>query len=385
MPQKTLEVDINPDVLKWARQSMGASPEDIARRLGTSADAVNEWETGANKPTIRTLEKLATYLKRPLAAFFLPGPPDELPMPQDFRVLPDAKRRPLSMKTRLAIRRARRLQAIATELMDAMGIKEALRIPQADLRQQAETLAEKERKRLGISVQAQFEWKDAYVAFTNWRKGIEGQNILVFQLSMPVEEVRGLSLVDEGMPAVIVNSRDIIQARIFSLFHEYAHIMLKVSGMCTPLEVMHHGGRVEVFCNRFAGAFLVPKEALLQDNDMKSYVPQPRIDEQLVKQVASRFKVSRHVILRRMELSGLITHTQYQHKTREWAREERPMGRPHFRGASAAKRCMREKGKFFISLVLEARDREIVTQSNVLDYLSLRTKNIAQIEPLLRK
>lgn len=385
MTHKTFEVDINPDVLKWARQSMGASTASVAERLDTSVDAVNDWETGRKRPTIRTLERLAAYLKRPLAAFFLPAPPEELPMPRDFRVLPGAEGRTLSTKTRLAIRKARRLQSIATELMQAMGLKREFRVPKRDITGQAETLADEERKRLGISAETQFGWKNAYVAFNNWRRSIEEQNILVFQVSMPVEEVRGLSFLDEGMPAIIVNSADIMSARIFSLFHEYAHILLKVSGMCTPIEGMHRGNSVEVFCNRFAGAFLVPNESLLQNSYIKSYTPRSPIDDQIVQQVADCFKVSKYVILRRMEITGLITHAQYQQKADEWSRQERPIEKRYVRGATKTKKCVREKGRFFVSLVLEARDRAIITQSNVSDYLSLPTAKIAEMESILRK
>lgn len=70
MPRKTMEVDVSPAVLKWARESAGASPQDIARRVGTSAEVVREWEAGKKKPTLRSIRELSTFLKRPLAAVF---------------------------------------------------------------------------------------------------------------------------------------------------------------------------------------------------------------------------------------------------------------------------------------------------------------------------
>jgi hypothetical protein len=54
---------------------------------------------------------LAAYFKRPLAAFLLAEPPPEPPLPRDFRTLPHGKDR-FERDTRLAIRKARRLQSV---------------------------------------------------------------------------------------------------------------------------------------------------------------------------------------------------------------------------------------------------------------------------------
>ena len=106
MSRKAIYVNANPSVMEWARTSSGRDFESVKRRLGISVDTIKEWEQGTKKPTLNTLKKLATFYKRPLAAFFLPEPPKEPSLPNDFRYLPDEKRRPLSTKALLAVRRA---------------------------------------------------------------------------------------------------------------------------------------------------------------------------------------------------------------------------------------------------------------------------------------
>jgi len=151
-------------------------------------------------------------------------------LPDDFRVLPSGKGQHISRKLRLAIREARRLQAIATDLMKEMGLEITVEIGKANLSDDPEGLAKIERARLGIDLKEQFHWKDEGEAFLRWRKAIENLNILVFQLPIPVRSARGFSLLGEGLPAIVVSSSDAIQARIFTLFHEYAHLLLGAAG-----------------------------------------------------------------------------------------------------------------------------------------------------------
>jgi len=81
---------------------------------------------------------------------------------------------------------------------------------------------------------------------------------------MPVEEIRGFSLVrEERPPVIVISSQDSPNGRIFTLFHEYSHILLEESGLCIPSEVIDKGQQdVEKFCNEFAGNFLVPTHHL---------------------------------------------------------------------------------------------------------------------------
>ena len=70
--------------------------------------------------------------------------------------------------------------------------------------------------------------------FNLLRDIIEDKNILVFQISMPVEDARGFAIADETPAIIVVNSKDHIEARVFSLMHEFGHILLKESGISLP-------------------------------------------------------------------------------------------------------------------------------------------------------
>jgi hypothetical protein len=89
---------------------------------------------GSGKRPIRlkTLERLASYLKRPLAVFFLSEPPREIPLETSFRILP-REPQSFSKDLRLAIRRVRRWQSITNELLGQLGESPETKIRKANL------------------------------------------------------------------------------------------------------------------------------------------------------------------------------------------------------------------------------------------------------------
>lgn len=115
---RSLSIPFKPAVLIWARESIGRTAKEAAAILGESEELVRQWEAGQQQPSLHQIKVLARFYKRPLAAFFLPSPTQELSHPHDFRTLPDENEIPLSPKTRLAMRQARRLQSIAAELKE---------------------------------------------------------------------------------------------------------------------------------------------------------------------------------------------------------------------------------------------------------------------------
>jgi len=385
MPRKTIEVSVEPTVLKWARESIGIDSRRVAKRLNVSIDTVTKWELGEKNPTLRMLKELAHFYKRPLAVFFLPSPPEEPPLPTDFRVLPQQERGMLSEKTRLALRNARRLRSLTIELAKSISREVTIKITKTNLTDNPEIVAMRERERLGVEIEEQFSWRNSYEAFKKWRKRIESLNIMIFQFAMPIQEIRGFSLLEGGPPSIVLNLHDSINARIFTLFHEYAHLLLGIGGICNLEEGNEDSWEVEKFCNHFAGAVLVQKRDLLNHELIKSIRPYSEIPDEFLENIASSFKVSREVILRRMEILGLTTQDFYQRKCKEWKmKAERGRQKKKEFFVHPAKKCLLEKGVPFVSLVLEAHRQGIITYNDIADYLSIRVKHFNKLEKLVR-
>jgi len=379
-----IEAAVKPAVLKWARESSGSSVEGAARHARVAGSTFARWETAESSLRLGQLRALADYFKRPLAALLLPQPPPEPALPTDFRKLPGRSGH-FERDTRLAIRRAMRLQALAHDLTQALKHDAAPLIGRAQRSDDPEGVADRERQRLGISIDAQFGWKNPWQALRTWRAAAEGRNLLVLQLPIPVEDVRGFSLSETAPVAIVVSSSDAAQARIFTLFHEYAHLLLRESGICVPEPALAATGplaAVEQWCNRFAGALLVPAPALA--SLLGACVPL-RSESDLVEAAeegARRFRVSRLVVLRRLLDVGLTSKPEFQRVAQGLTRKQKAR-KAGGGAADPARKCLAENGRIFTSLVLEARSRGLINYSDVADYLGLRLKYLKEVETSL--
>ena len=86
---------VNPDILKWARESAGLSLEEAASKLNlnaaygkTAIERLLDLEEGNTDPTRNMLVRMSKKYHRPLLTFYLSEPPLRGDRGQDFRLLP---------------------------------------------------------------------------------------------------------------------------------------------------------------------------------------------------------------------------------------------------------------------------------------------------------
>jgi Zn-dependent peptidase ImmA (M78 family) len=330
------------------------------------------------------LRKLAEYFKRPLGAFLLATPPTEPKGPPDFRILP-GQRHSFERDTRLAIRKIARLRGVAAELMTSLDHQASPQLASAKLSDSPAQIAQRERASLQASTEIQLAWQTDRQAYRWWRSTVEGKNILVFQVRTPVEDARGFSFSDGSPFAIAVSSADAVRARCFTLFHEYAHLLLRTSGICLPgrePKSKSSEASVERWCDQFAGELLVPPEALHEFvGDAFHRDPNGSIVEVLGGSSRS-FKVSEQVILWRMLDLNWITKAMFR---REMTRLQKLMKKRTGGGGqfSVSGKVLNENGRLFTSLVLEARGRNLIDYSDVSDYLSVNLKYFAEVRSSL--
>lgn len=378
MANRSILAPITPEVLRKAREISGYSINTIANKVGESPDKVENWENGAELPPLARLKKLSNYYKRPLAYFFLPTPPRELPNPADFRSLPTQQKYPLSPSTKFIIRKARKYQKIASNLVANLDISlPILRKITED--SDPEIQANDLREDLGCTVDDQIEWTNESEAYKKWRELIENNNIMVLQFPIPLEEARGFTLLGTMFPTIVVSSKDSINGKIFTLFHEYAHLLFRDEGIYS---ISDYSTRKETFCNHFSGAFLVPKNEFLKmfDFDLRLF---NSIDfDRYITSLAKKFKVSRYVVLRRLEILGRITNKQYSEKAKKWE-EENKGKKVGFGKSTYAEKIIAQKGNLYVSLVLRANKQGIINRGTVIRYLDEKEKHISALEDLV--
>jgi Zn-dependent peptidase ImmA (M78 family) len=204
---------------------------------------------------------------------------------------------------------------------------------------------------------------------------------------MPIEETRGFSLTEGDIPVIVLNEKDSIRARIFSLFHEYGHLLLDKGGLCDMKEQNIPSDKamsIEKFCNHFAGAILVPKDVLQNHRLLESKTLSTVWSDEDLKKLSKDFKISQEVILRRLVMLKLASLNFYQKKRKEWEaitkEEEKQIIR---RRQKPPKKCIQENGVPMVSLVLESFRKDKITYSDVADYLAIQLKHLPKVEQLI--
>ncbi len=375
-------VSVEPKVLEWARRSLCLSQKDVANKLKFKDETtINDWEQGSKKPTFAQIEKLASLYKRPLAAFLLSKPPHELPLPKDFRTELSIKHKPLTPKTLFTMRKARKLQASAIELNNELGKPVRPVLIRATLSEDPEILAEKVRAKFVSDSFSISVFQNSDEAVEGWKKILEDNGLLIFQISISQREIKGFSLIEGELPAIVVNKTDESNAKIFSLFHELSHILLNEGGICDMIEDVYSPA-IEKFCNHFAGAFLVPAEKLLGHTLVKQN-KSAVWENQDLNSIANDFRVSKEVILRRLLINGRTSNDFYKKWRDKYVKEYRPFGRGGKR--NRIKERIEERGKKYVSMVFTAYNQEKISTLDVADYMEVKIDQIPKVRELISK
>lgn len=373
---------IQPSILKWARERSGLTLSDVAAAMNKTADEIKAWESesGGSAPTYLQLEKLAYQIyKRPIAIFFFSEPPDEPELNKSFRTLPDFEIDKLSANTRYLVRYGQARQIALAELNQ--GKNHSQKRIFSDIKLKAQSAIDKSaslvRKYLAVTVSDQVRWRTSEEALKIWRSHIEDAGIFVFKHSFKQKEVSGFCLLDEEFPIIVINNSDPKNRQIFTLFHELAHILLGVNGITKIddryIDVLPDNERaIEVMCNKFAGELLVPT------SDFETRSAKTKINDETLSELASHYKVSREVILRKFLDRGLVSDEFYKKKVRQWL-EERP--KPDDEGGgNYYSTQVAYLGNKYLSLVFGKLYQGLLTTDQAADYLDVKTKSIAGIE-----
>jgi len=221
-------------------------------------------------------------------------------------------------------------------------------------------------------------------AIRKWRQILYGGGILALQLPIPVDEARGFSIPDDAFPVIVASQHDSPKARVFTLFHELGHLVLRNPGICeiSFRSSKDPGNRVERFCNAFAGRILVP------DNSLESAVGRLRVEdptnERSVEKLSAHFCVSQEVVLRRMLDTRRLSLDDYRDRTEALRAgySERP--RPSVSGGPDYVRLrFNEYGPEFAKLVLNSVDNGRLTFRDAVDFLGLKVDHLVRVREFI--
>ena len=374
---------VKSTLLVWARESAGLSLAQAAERTKFEVETLKAWESeeADAAPSIAQLRKLGDAYKRPIAVFFLSEPPRGFAAHREFRRLAGVLPGKESPELLLALRWAVFRREAAMELHRLIGeaphrIRTALH-PTMD----AEEAGHHIRDLLGVTWRAQTEWASAYEALNAWRSAMEAKGVLVFQSSgVQLEEMRGTCIPDHPLPVVLLNSKDAPHGRIFSLLHEFAHVLLHAGGHQTSRMVGTRSPEdqpLEVAANAFAAAALLPAHSFVATAEQ--YHGAADGDDDALRRLAQEVKVSPEVILRRLVTLRKAPEGTYRRKRDAWGGTlwyvRGSVGGP----VPMEVRTIASDGRGYTRLVMSAYDQRLISTNAASDYLGVKPRHFTNI------
>lgn len=308
---------VNPEILRWARESAGLSMEEAARAIGLSGEnasaRLEEMEVGERNPTRPQLLKMAQRYRRPLLAFYLSAPPLAGERTHDFRTLPQREAGSEAIVEAL-VRNIKARQALVRNALEDADEAEPLEFV-GSVRSQdgAQTLARAINEALQFNRENYRTARTFEDAFRILRDAVEASGVYVLLMgnlghhttNLSPTVFRGMALSDPIAPFIVINETDARSAWPFTLLHELGHIFLGESA----ISGYDSDEAVERLCDDAAAHILLDRRELDQIR-----VQNVSFDE-LVDQIgafATARKVSRKMVAYNLLRAGLIDFQLYR-------------------------------------------------------------------------
>jgi Zn-dependent peptidase ImmA (M78 family) len=302
-------VDVNPELITWARRRSRQSAATLRRRFAK----LDEWEQGARAPTRKQLEAYARATHVSVEWLLLDAPPEErVPIPDGRAIARAGARRPTPdlLDTIQQCRRrqtwyrrfARASRERAVDFVGSMSLDTDVVDAAAAMRTALHFELDERRAAFGQAPAklAEAAEENGVLVMVN---GVVGSNT---RRKLDPSEFRGFALVDRDAPVVFVNGVDLKPAQVFTLAHELAHVWLGETALCDADLSARPAARAERWCSAVAAELLVPAEPLEEQLDRGRDV----IEES--QRLAKRFKVSPLVMLRRMRDVGRLDEYRFE-------------------------------------------------------------------------
>ncbi len=380
-------VAINPPLLQWALAESGYTLERVAKGIDVKEERIKDWLQATRQPTMRQVENLAHFFQRPFSIFFLPAPPKLTPLAAEYRRLPKVKPGEESPELRLALRRMLMRREAALELMDELGETPTPFALMAHQQESPEVVAVRLREALGLTVAEQLAMPDGSRAWNAWRDAAERMGILVFQFGkVPMDEARGLALLRTPMPVVGINSKEMPEAKAYTLLHEVVHLMLANANEEVAAMNEHRNEQqwqaVERFAEQVASMTLVP-EAALRDVIRQMGLAQGPWNFENIRKLARRFRITPMATATRLASSGFMSWPQYNAWRKAW--DEYVASLPPRKGGpvTQAQKAMGRNGRPFTTLVLGALAANRITSVDAARYLDLKFHHFEELRTRL--
>lgn len=276
--------------LERARRASGFGLRKLAELVGLSHMAISKYEKGSLTPSSDVLLKLAKALGVSVEFFFRPETVrfGEIKFRKKQRL---GKKIEESIKAQIADQIERRLEL---ESLYPNPPIQLFKIP-ASLSNQIDEYDQIE----GIASKIRDYWKLGRAPIQEFIDVLESHGIRVFIVDCEEKIFDGLSTLINDNPIIVISAKWPGDRQRFTLAHELGHFILQ-NRLSKRLNE-------EKACDRFAGAFLLPRETIVQEMGKI----RTSIEWRELSLLKEEFKLSMHSICYRLRDVGIIKESYF--------------------------------------------------------------------------
>ena len=297
-----IEKRVIPYRIKQARVSRGLSMVELSELVSVSKQAISQYEMGKNEPGKAILNSIALVLKYPVSFFYKPVSVNENASSAVFF----RSKKTVRVK---ALNAAREKIEIFREIHDYL--EEYVDFPKLNLPKIAyedDGIDPIDNDQIEQYAQTlRFYWELGNKPIDNLINIVQKNGIMVSKMQLRMSKLDAFSVWFDNKPFIFLSSDKDTNARIrFDLAHELGHLLMhadyyseedmKDSAICDKLENE---------ADRFAGAFLLPKDSFSKD------VFSTSIDHFV--QLKAKWKASIGSMIYRCDTLGLLSSNKIKY------------------------------------------------------------------------
>lgn len=365
----SVRVPVKQPVLEWAVERTRVPLVELQQK--NDFRSLQSWIDGESCPTLRQAKALANMAGIPFGYLLLDEPVNDQPELPDFRTVRSTEVVTASPELENIIHACESRLDWYVDNAPMAGIAPPNFIGRFSAESDITNAVAEARLLLDWSAGTFERGRERILTLSD---AIESAGILVMRSSvvgnnnsrkLDVEEFRGFTLIRESFGLIFVNGADAKAGQLFSLAHEFAHILLGSPGISG--ERNNHRA-VERWCNAFAAEFLAPSAELVnawrEVDDLK----------ELARLAYGRYGVSGDVVAWSLVDAGFLSRNRAMAFLDSW-RDEIPQRKAS--GGNFKNTTRSRLGRRFLSALTQALVEDRITETD-----ASRTLGISKVSTI---
>ena len=296
------ERKVIPYRIKQARVSRGLSMVELSELVSVSKQAISQYEMGKNAPSKAILNSIAMVLRYPISFFYKPVPVNENASSAVFF----RSRKTARVKALSAAREKIEIFREINDYLEQYVDFPILNLPKITYEDEGINPIDNEQIEQYALILREY-WGLGKGPIDNLISIVQNNGIMVSKLQLRLNKLDAFSVWFDNKPFIFLSSDKDTNVRIrFDIAHELGHLLMHAdyySEEDLKNSAIHE--KLENEADRFAGAFLLPKESFSKD------VFSTSIDHFI--QMKAKWMVSIGCMIYRCDTLGILSSNQIKY------------------------------------------------------------------------